>query len=43
VGDTRQEAYDAAFGACVDAGCHTPGETPYSCNCGHVTCTERPN
>ncbi len=42
-GDTRKEAYNAAFSACVVAGCHTPGGKPNSCNCGHITCRQKPN
>jgi len=42
-GDTYRAAYDAAFAACTNAGCHTPGEKPHSCNCGHITCRKSPN
>jgi RHS repeat-associated protein len=34
-GDSRREAYDAAWNACVAAGCNVP-----PCGCGHVTCRE---
>jgi len=42
-GTTRDEAKKAAFEACVAAGCHTPGGKEYSCNCGHITCTQSAN
>jgi hypothetical protein len=41
--NTKQAAKDAAEQACQDAGCHTPGGDPHSCNCGHTTCRMLPN
>jgi RHS repeat-associated protein len=42
-GATRDAAKAESEGSCQAAGCHTPGGTPFNCNCGHTTCTERPN
>lgn len=42
-GPTRDIAKAAAQAACIAAGCHTPGEEPYNCNCGHTRCIELPN
>jgi hypothetical protein len=38
LGRTKQEAKDASEGACQAAGCHTPGEKPHNCQCGHTGC-----
>jgi len=37
-GPTQPFAYAQAFGGCVAAGCNTPGESPFNCQCGHVSC-----
>jgi RHS repeat-associated protein len=42
-GDDLEETKREAFRMCVEAGCNTPGQTPYSCQCGHPTCHETPN
>ena len=39
-GMTKAETKKAAETACQNAGCHTPGGTPFNCNCGHTTCTK---
>lgn len=38
-GKSESDAYDAAWQACVDAGCHQPGRGG---DCGHVTCFQKP-
>lgn len=42
-GETYEIAKDAAEAACQAQGCHTPGGTPFGCDCGHSVCNERPN
>ncbi len=42
-GLTKEAAIAASEGACQAAGCHTPGGSPFNCNCGHTHCIEAPN
>ncbi|MBI3821597.1 MAG: hypothetical protein HY289_02845 [Planctomycetes bacterium] len=42
-GPTYDDAKRASEEACQAAGCHTPGERPFACDCGHTTGYERPN
>ena len=35
-GPTKRVAKRASETACQNAGCHTPGGRPHSCNCGHT-------